>query len=319
MGGKKGLRHTLADFRPGPAGLGESERLDIWADRPSSAHTENPIVRARPGGLLAFDRKDLHINSETGYSRTSRESVLVVVTSSGSSPALRDHGRVAHGADPLSCFHTPPFYTSDMRQREPNGLTKVERRRLLRWESCAADSLPAFNRRRGHRQGSLSAALRGGPLAVNAIAGYFGHIPRKYVENVYGLPFMRANAVSSSLGKTTQDARAAAKWKIEVGGASKSKRMARHIEVADRARRRAMRNQEHRNSVAVETWCANMENPTKLHNAWRDYGIVGYKGFKPFWKTDKDFHLKKRELGKPNPPYLPRASYHTILVGLTVG
>ncbi|KAF4694643.1 hypothetical protein FOZ60_007609 [Perkinsus olseni] len=293
MGGKKGLRHTLADFRPGPAGLGEPERLDIWADRPSSAHTENPIVRARPGGLLAFDRKDLHINS---------------------SPALRGLGGVAHGADPLSSFHTPPFYTSDMRQREPNGLTKVERRRLLRWESCAADSLPAFNRRRGHRQGSLSAALRGGPLAVNAIAGYFGHIPRKYVENVYGLPFMRAKAVSSSLGRTTQDARATAKWNIEVGGASKSKRMARHIEVADRARRRAMRNREHRNSSTVETWCANMENPTKLHNAWRDYGIVGYKGFKPSWKMDKDFHLKKRELGKPNPPYLPRASYHTILV-----
>ncbi|KAF4665077.1 hypothetical protein FOZ61_000207 [Perkinsus olseni] len=221
MGGKKGLRHTLADFRPGCSGQAERDGLDIWADRPSWARTENPIVRARPGGLLAFDRKDLHMTS--------------------------------------------------------------------------------------------------GPLAVNAIAGYFGHIPRKYVENVYGLPFMRANAVSSSSGRTTQDARATAKWNIEVGGASKSKRMARHIEVADRARRRAMRDREHRNSAAAETWCANMENPTKLHNAWRDYGIVGYKGFKPFWKTDKDFHLKKRELGKPNPPYLPRASYHTILVSCLAG
>ncbi|KAF4677897.1 hypothetical protein FOL47_008963 [Perkinsus chesapeaki] len=295
------MRRTLADFRPSPSGP-VSER-ELWPDRPNSADTENPIVRARPGGLLAFDRKDLHIRSK-----------YLFVEGCPSLQACGSTTLNAPAADPPSCFHTPPFYTSDMRKRQPNHLTELDRLRLPRWESCAADDFRFGNRRRGHRQGSLDAALREGPLVLNAVPGYFGHVPSKYVENVYGLPFMRANATVASLPSLTEEDKAALKWKIEVGGASKAKRMRRHIEMADRARRRAMRHLEHRHSTAVRTWCANMENPTKLHNAWRDYGIVGYKGFKPFWKTDKDFHLQKRELGKPNPPYLPKASYHTILV-----
>lgn len=47
--------------------------------------------------------------------------------------------------------------------------------------------------------GSRYSVASGRSLVTNAVPGYFGHIPRKYVENVYGLPFMRANAVSSSM------------------------------------------------------------------------------------------------------------------------
>lgn len=220
--------------------------------------------------------------------------------------------------------HTAPFMTGLMRRQI--------------FPTRSTPELRGSNHGRPHVQGQMPDCVAfANEHQISSIPGYTGHIRGKICEGTFGTSYMHDNEVAtmqvdnrrpmSGYQQTTQitgklkstgtwQESAAPSWIKACHGLThqegrKGEIMRERLKTSEDIKTEHLQTKAERDARVLRSWAGNLPHLEKNHGPWRT-GVVGYKGFQPYWDEDRRF-FDKIEVGKVHPPYLPRVHHSTVV------